>query len=71
MNKLDKEQSYLYGRQIVTDYKKLKLEEMALKTDLVTEGIKQLIEAEGNPKQQQAIVKAMDEEITLALCRID
>jgi len=69
MSRLDKELACLFGRQVVADCKKLKLEEVALEAELVAEGARQLIEAGGNPKQQQAIVRAMDEETALALCR--
>lgn len=68
MSRLDKELACLFGRQVVADCKKLKLEEVALEAELVAEGARQLIAA-GNPKQQQAIVRAMDEETALALCR--
>ena len=69
MSRLDKELACLFGRQVVADCKKLKLEEVALEADLVAEGARQLIAAEGNPKQQRAIVRAMDEETALTLCR--
>lgn len=69
MSRLDKELACLFGRQVVADCKKLKLEEVALEAGLVAEGARQLIAAEGNPKQQRAIVRAMDEETALTLCR--
>ena len=68
MSRLDKELACLFGRQVVADCKKLKLEEVALEAELVAEGARQLIAA-GNPKQQRAIVRAMDEETALTLCR--
>lgn len=59
----------LFGHSVLAQAKQIRLEDMALNAELVAEGARQLLEAEGEPVRQRAIVQAMDEDAALALCR--
>jgi hypothetical protein len=67
--RLDMEAVSLFGRQIVEQCKRVSIEVMAVEADLVAEGARQLRQASGQPDKQRAIIKAMDDETALALCR--
>ena len=68
MSRLDTELVNLFGRQVVAQSKRLRLEDVAEEAELVAEGARQLIRATGKPERQRAIVGAMAEETALALC---
>jgi hypothetical protein len=66
---LDSEAVSLFGRQIVEQAKRVSINQMAIEAELVAEGARQLRQQSGNPEQQRAIIRAMDDETALALCR--
>jgi len=68
-SRLDSEAICLFGRQIVEQCKRVSIEAMAVEAELVAEGARQLRQQAGNPDRQRAIIKAMDDETALALCR--
>lgn len=68
-NNLDSEAVSLFGRQIVEQAKRVSINQMAIEAELVAEGARQLRQQAGNPEQQRATIRAMDEETALALCR--
>lgn len=66
---LDSEAVSLFGRQIVELAKQVSINQMAIEAELVAEGARQLRQQAGHPERQRAIIKAMDEDTALALCR--
>ena len=59
VSRLDTELVNLFGRQVVAQSKKLRLEDVAEEAELVAESARQLIEATGKPERQRAIVGAL------------
>lgn len=66
---LDSEAVSLFGRQFVEQAKRVSISQMAIEAELVAEGARQLRQQAGHPEMQRAIIKAMDEDTALALCR--
>ena len=66
---LDSEAVSLFGRQVVEQAKRVSINQMAIEAELVAEGARQLRQQAGNPERQRAIIRAMDDETALALCR--
>lgn len=66
---LDREAVSLFGRQTVEQAKRVSIERMAIEAELVAEGARQLRQQMGHPERQRAIIKGMDEETALVLCR--
>lgn len=69
MSRLDAELVNLFGKQVVEQSQKMRLDDLAQEAELVAEAARQLREASGNTQQQRAIVRAMSEDAALALCR--
>ena len=68
-SRLDREAVSLFGRELVEQSKHVTIEAMAIEAELVAEGARQLRQQMGKPDRQRAIIKAMDEETALALCK--
>lgn len=68
-SRLDSEAICLFGRQIVEQSKRVSLDALAIEAEQVAEGARQLRQQAGNPDRQRAIIRAMDDETALALCR--
>lgn len=68
-SRLDGEVVSLFGRALVEQSKQISIEAMAIEAELVAEGAKQLREQSGHPDRQRAIVRAMDLDTALALCK--
>lgn len=68
-SRLTQEAICLFGRQTVEQAKRVSLNEMVIEAELVAEGARQLRQQAGHPEKQRAIIRAMDDETALALCR--
>ena len=68
-NSLDSEALSLFGQRIFEQAKRVSINQMAVEAELVAEGARQLSQQIGSPEQQRAIIRAMDDETALALCR--
>lgn len=66
---LDAELAVLFGRSVLTQAKRVSLDELEVDAGLVAEGARQLRQATGQPMRQRAIVQAMDADTALALCK--
>ena len=69
VSRLTQEAICLFGQQIVNQCRQVSIEELATEAKQVAEGARQLRELSGQPEQQRAIIKGMDELTALALCR--
>jgi len=61
--------AFLFGRDLVKQAERVNVEQLLVEAELVAEGARQLRQASGNPDRQRSIIRAMDEETALALCR--
>jgi hypothetical protein len=68
-SRLNSEVVSLFGRALVEQSKQIRIEQMAIEAELVAEGAKQLREQSGHPDRQRSIIRAMDLETALALCK--
>lgn len=68
-SQLDKELAFLFGRSVLAQSKRMALDDVANKAELVAEAARQLRQQEGQPDRQRRIVQAMGEDAAAALCR--
>lgn len=68
-SRLDREVAFLFGPALVEQSKRVSIKAMAVEAELVAKGARQLREQGGNPDQQRAIIRAMDLDTALALCK--
>ena len=68
-SRLDREVAFLFGRELVEQSRRVSIEAMAVEADLVAEGARQLRQQMGHPERQRAIIRAMDADTALALCK--
>lgn len=69
VSRLEMEAVSLFGKQFVQLAKMLSMEELAIEAEQVAEGARQLREQSGKPDRQRAIIRCMDQETALALCK--
>lgn len=68
-SRLDREVAFLFGPELVEQSKRVSIEAMAVEADLVAEGARQIRQQMGHPERQRAIIRAMDLDTALALCK--
>lgn len=68
-SRLENELSFLFGKQVVEQSKKINIEQMYAETDLVAEGARQLLEHTEQPEVQRWIIDGMDNDTAMALCK--
>jgi hypothetical protein len=68
-SRLDSEVVSLFGRALVEQSKQIRIEQMAIEAELVAEGARQLRQEAGHPDRQRSIIRAMDMDTALALCK--
>jgi len=66
---LEHELVCLFGRRVVAQSKRMRLEDMEIEAEMVAEGARQLREHLDSTVVQRQIVAGMDEVTALALCR--
>jgi len=69
IGRLDSEVACLFGRKLVQQSKKVSIDALAIEADQVAEAARQLSGLSGKPDLQRKIIRAMDEETAIALCK--